>query len=89
MADVVYTARSSDHQCVATDALTVMIADTLGASVAGDTLLCLGDMGTYTAIVNNLDTILWTISSPNNMIVGDPRSTMIDVIFNEAGLDTL
>ncbi len=89
-ARVVFTAEeNSGAMCTVTDTVVVSITDVLGASITGDDLFCIGDIGSFSASVNNLDTILWSMTSTGNSFIGDPRTTAIDIAFNEAGLDTI
>ncbi len=73
--------------CTVFDEVSVVIADTLGANVLGDTVLCLGETRTYYANVSNLDSIEW--SSTSGTIVGGTMNDSLTVTFNTPGLDTI
>lgn len=56
----------------------------------GEYTYCLGDMGRFTASVNNLDSIKWALhDSSMNVIVGDSLLDSVFVMMNQVGRDTL
>lgn len=78
---------TSSAMCMISDVFTLTVDDTLGASIVGDTVVCIDQIRTYKANVLNIDNISW--ASTSGTILGSSTADSAIVRFFGAGLDTI